>query len=59
MHESCPSETNYDKFICEYEVQEEIDSFFGVDKSQMRMKKMNKKTCISSTPVGEFMNGML
>ena len=25
---SCPSETNYDKFICEYDVQHEIDTLF-------------------------------
>ena len=28
--ESCPTKTNYDAFICEYEVQAEIDDLFGV-----------------------------
>ncbi|KAL7539973.1 hypothetical protein ACHAXR_009764 [Thalassiosira sp. AJA248-18] len=27
--EQCPKETNYDKFICEYDVQHEIDNLFG------------------------------
>ena len=27
--DSCPKDTNYDKFICEYDVQHEIDNLFG------------------------------
>ena len=27
--DSCPKDTNYDKFICEYDVQHELDALFG------------------------------
>ena len=40
--ESCPSETNYDEFICEYDVQQEIDTLLGSDYADLSGKDIEE-----------------
>jgi hypothetical protein len=42
--DSCPKDTDYDKFICEYDVQHEIDNLFGTSEMAADVMDESKKS---------------